>query len=113
MLFVLPGMGADHRMYPAPWPTLPDSTFVDWPKFHGEETLQDLAVRALCQAVFRWDGPRNYSSHVWRIHGRKDQVIPLPSEVDLVLDGGHLIAQSRARECVNFIRSKYAPQGTG
>ncbi len=47
MLFVLPGMGADHRMYPAPWPSLSDSVFVDWPKFRGEESLTDLAKRLI------------------------------------------------------------------
>ena len=43
MIYVLPGMGADHRMYPPPWDSLPDCTFVDWPPYKGEQTLAEVA----------------------------------------------------------------------
>jgi pimeloyl-ACP methyl ester carboxylesterase len=43
MIYVLPGMGADHRMYPPPWPSLPDSTFIDWPAYAGEQSLTEVA----------------------------------------------------------------------
>jgi pimeloyl-ACP methyl ester carboxylesterase len=43
MICILPGMGADRRMFPPPWPSLPECTFVDWPKYNGEQTLAEVA----------------------------------------------------------------------
>ncbi len=43
MIYVLPGMGADHRMYRAPWSSLPDCHFINWPQYAGEKTLTDVA----------------------------------------------------------------------
>lgn len=47
MIYVLPGMGADRRMYPAPWSSLPDCTFIDWPEYSGEKTLSDVATKII------------------------------------------------------------------
>ncbi len=44
-LFVLPGMGADSSMYGGPWMKLENAVFLDWPKYGGEESLEDLAER--------------------------------------------------------------------
>ncbi|RXK56443.1 alpha/beta hydrolase [Oleiharenicola lentus] len=43
MIYVLPGMGADRRMYPAPWDTLPDCSFLNWPDYSGEQSLSEIA----------------------------------------------------------------------
>lgn len=54
MLFILPGMGADHRMYAAPaWQTLPDARFIDWPVHRGETTIAAIAARVIAQAGIR------------------------------------------------------------
>jgi len=39
MIHLLPGMGADHRMYPAPWAALPNCRIHDWPAYHGEDSI--------------------------------------------------------------------------
>jgi hypothetical protein len=38
-----------------------------------------------------------------RIHGRNDLVILPPKRADLLLNGGHLIAMTHAKECVAFL----------
>lgn len=45
MIYILPGMGADHRMYPAPWNGLPECTFIKWPKYSGELSLSEVASK--------------------------------------------------------------------
>jgi len=196
MIHVLPGMGADHRMYSAPaWRSLADTQFVDWPDHHGETSIAAIAsrviaeakisdgdivvgsslggivgceiarvvslktlvligsakskteisgllallhplarlapiefiqisagrfpseltqmfnqsqasfIRAMCAAIFDWSGLDESRIKPLRIHGRHDHVIPLPAQVDLALDGGHLIAMTHADECVQFIKS--------
>ncbi len=201
MIHVLPGMGADHRMYPAPWQTLPGSRFHDWPDHAGEASItavarrviaeagiadgdtlvgsslggivaceiaglrrldrlfllgsgknrgeisgllaalhplaslapidflrraagkipHDLAamfhdsdpafIRAMCQAVFDWPGLDETRITPLRIHGRHDHVFPLPPGIDLVLEGGHVIATTHAVECVAFVQGQLAPAG--
>jgi pimeloyl-ACP methyl ester carboxylesterase len=198
MIHALPGMGADRRMYPAPWPDLPNFVAHDWTRYSGEKSLAEVArsmcavrgirdgdtlvgsslggmiaceitkicqipvlyllgsatrkeevssllaalhplarvapfdwlrfsagkipteftqmfagtevafVRAMCEAIFAWDGLGDSRTKVFRIHGSHDLVIPPPDNVDLLLDGGHLISMSHARECVEFIRT-HAP----
>ncbi len=46
-IYLLPGMGADRRMYPAPWTALPDATFIEWPEYHGEKSVRDVAQRLM------------------------------------------------------------------
>ncbi|MDZ4406105.1 alpha/beta hydrolase [Prosthecobacter sp.] len=76
--------------------------------------LDSIRMFSVCQASFyrtmfpaiaRWAGLAACTVRPVRIHGRRDSVIPMPSEVDLVLDGGHLIVMTHAQECVDFIRS--------
>jgi len=62
-------------------------------------------IRATCKAIFEWDGLDESRITPKRIHGRGDQVIPLPLEADLILEGGHMIPLTHARECVAFVRS--------
>lgn len=187
-------MGADKRMYPEPWSTLPDFVAHDWPRHQGEMTLADTArsvveryeirdgdslvgsslggmvaceiasirkihtlyligsatdkqeinrllavlhplanlapldwlrfsagkiplelarmfagmeasfIRAMCAAVFQWEGLTASPERIFRIHGKLDLVIPPPARADLLLTGGHLISMSHAGECVEFVR---------
>ena len=195
MIHAIPGMGADRRMYPAPWSSLPDFLAHDWVRHSDERSLGEVAqsmckaraiqdgdvivgsslggmvacemtkirsipalyligsavrkeevslllaflhplarvapiewlsysagkvpmelaqmfagieasfVRAMCSAIFQWDGLGVTSTKVFRIHGEHDLVIPPPKEADLLLDGGHLISMTHAEECVAFIKA--------
>lgn len=201
MIHALPGMGADRRMYPAPWSTLPGFMAHDWPRHAGEHSLAEMArsvseskkiqdgdvlvgsslggmvaceitkirqipavylvgsamrkqevnrflaavhplsrlapldwlrasagkvpnelaqmfaeaetsfMRAMCSAVFEWNGLGDSQTQVYRIHGKHDLIIPPPPKVDLLLDGGHLISISHAVDCVEFIRAKLNATG--
>ncbi|MGC6426499.1 MAG: alpha/beta hydrolase [Akkermansiaceae bacterium] len=42
-IFLLPGMGATHEMYPAPWQELPEVHLLNWPRDFKGTTLTDLA----------------------------------------------------------------------
>lgn len=198
VIHVLPGMGADERMFPGPWRELPGVSFVRWPSGRELEdsSIEALAARvirnqeirdgdvvigsslggmvaceicklrkvdqlflvgsavnpaeihsllqmlhplagvvpmamiqlfagkipsdlsrmfhdadpafvtAMCRALFQWEGLDASRNSPIRIHGRNDSVIPLPSGVDLVLNAGHLVAMTHAKECVAFIRSR-------
>jgi pimeloyl-ACP methyl ester carboxylesterase len=193
MIHALPGMGADRRMFPAPWTDLPDFTAhdwrhakrthvlselaaavatdwqiqdgdilvgcslggmvaceitrlrriprlflvgsairreevsawlaalhplvdfapIDWMRFSASKVSGELAsmfadsepefIRTMCKAILEWDGQRNTNTKVFRIHGRHDLVIPPPHHVDLLLEGGHLIAMTHATECSAFV----------
>jgi pimeloyl-ACP methyl ester carboxylesterase len=193
MIHALPGMGADQRMFPTPWDTLPEFTAHDWPPHRGEKTLAEVAVRLcrefeindgdivigtslggmvacevakvrklnalylvgsatareevsrllailhpladlaplewlrhsaarlpsdvarmfagaepsfirqMCRAIFEWEGLGSVPIRCVRIHGRRDIVIPAPQRAELLLNGGHLITMTHARECVSFI----------
>ncbi|CAN5882923.1 hypothetical protein BH11VER1_BH11VER1_05420 [soil metagenome] len=195
MIHALPGMGADKRMYPGPWSTLPDFVAHDWPRHQGELVLADVArsvvdlydirdgdslvgtslggmvaceitkirkiqtlcligsatrkeeinrflailhplanvapidwirfsagkiplelaqmfagmetsfIRAMCAAVFQWEGLTVSPERIFRIHGNRDLVIPPPAKADLLLTGGHLITISHADECAEFVRA--------
>jgi pimeloyl-ACP methyl ester carboxylesterase len=195
MIHALPGMGADHRMFPAPWGDLPEFAAHDWPAYRGERTLAEAAravcdacdirdgdtligaslggmiacevakirkldalylvgsatskgevnhilallrplialtpfewlqfsagkvpsemarmyagvdadfVRSMCHAIFEWEGLGPAPVRCFRLHGRRDLVVPPPSQCDLLLDGGHLISMTHPRECVAFIQS--------
>jgi len=195
VIHALPGMGADHRMFPAPWTDLPGFMAHDWVGHAGEKNLREVArsmceargirdgdvligaslggmiaceitkiraiptlyligsatskdevsrvlaalhplaqvapidwlrlsagsipvelaqmftgieasfIRAMCLAVFQWDGLGATESRVVRIHGKHDLVIPAPKGVDLLLDGGHLISISHASQCSAFVRA--------
>jgi len=193
MIHALPGMGADHRMFPAPWDELPGFRAHDWVTSPGITTLRQLAeamvaraaiadgdvlvgcslggmvaaeitklrkipalflvgsavkksemnflaaklfpladkvpmawlkkaagklpheaatmlaeadpdfIRRMCPAIFQWEGLGETTTRVWRVHGRKDLMIPPPKPCDLLLGGGHLIAMTHAPECVAFV----------
>ena len=60
-------------------------------------------VRAMCLAVFDWEGLGEDVIRPIRIHGETDLVVPLPERVDKALAGGHLISMTHARECVDWL----------
>ena len=55
MIHALPGMGADRRMFPAPWGQLPEFVAHDWPEHRGEITLPGVA-RTVCDKFGIQDG---------------------------------------------------------
>ncbi len=58
-------------------------------------------VRAMCLAVFAWDGLRADRARPFRLHGKHNHVIPLPATpIDHILDSGHLVAMTHPDECV-------------
>lgn len=67
--------------------------------------IESSFVRSMCAAIFEWSGLGESSTHVFRIHGKRDLIIPPPRDADLLLDGGHLISMTHAPECVEFIRA--------
>jgi len=54
-IHALPGMGADKRMFPAPWTNLPDFVAHDWGCYSGETTLAEMAA-SMCTACDIRDG---------------------------------------------------------
>ena len=42
MIHALPGMGADHRMYPEPWSSLPEFAAHDWPDRDCVKILKNI-----------------------------------------------------------------------
>jgi hypothetical protein len=49
MLFLLPGMGANHKMYSEhkEWEGLVETVFLDWPSYNGEKTFKAVAERLI------------------------------------------------------------------
>lgn len=86
---------------------------IDWLKFSAGKIpieltqmfagLEATFIRAMCAAVFHWEGLGQTSAHVFRLHGKFDLVIPPSDKVDLLVNGGHLISISHAEDCVRFI----------
>ncbi len=70
--------------------------------------METSFIRAMCEAVFQWEGLGASSTLAIRLHGKFDLIIPPPKIPDLLLNGGHLISITHAQKCVDFIRSKEA-----
>jgi pimeloyl-ACP methyl ester carboxylesterase len=95
-----------------------DFTPIDWLRvsaglFPGElpqmfAGSEPSFLRSMCRAIFQWEGMSSLPTSCYRIHGRHDRVIPPPLNIDLILDGGHLISMSHPKECVDFLRSTLA-----
>lgn len=49
MLYLLPGMGANHKMYSTyePWNRLEEVTFLDWPAYGGEKSLSEVGKKLI------------------------------------------------------------------
>jgi pimeloyl-ACP methyl ester carboxylesterase len=89
---------------------------IDWLRFSAGKIPGELAqmfaeaeapfLRAMSSAIFEWQGSVGSATQVYRIHGKKDLVIPPPPHPDLLLDGGHLISMTHPVHCVEFIKAK-------
>ncbi len=42
-VYLIPGLGADHRNFPAPWNELPGCILLDWPEYHGRACMPEVA----------------------------------------------------------------------
>ena len=42
-IFLIPGLGADHRNYPGPWTELPGCTLLNWPEYQGKASMPEVA----------------------------------------------------------------------
>jgi pimeloyl-ACP methyl ester carboxylesterase len=193
MIFALPGMGADRRVFPGAWQELEGVKFVEWTPYASARSIPELAtaiaagegvadgdsligtslggmvaceiaklrqidrlvlvasavsrdevsglltllrplalyapvklvktlsssvpgdlarmmgdadegfVRSMCGAIVAWRSSDAAHHGMIRIHGRNDLVILPPKRADLLLNGGHLIAMTHAKECVAFL----------
>ncbi|MFC1885280.1 alpha/beta fold hydrolase [Thermodesulfobacteriota bacterium] len=62
-------------------------------------------IRAMCKAVFEWEGNPESKCEMAHIHGAKDKVIfPPKHNAKIIEDGWHLIAMTHSREVSEFIR---------
>ena len=62
-------------------------------------------VRALCGAIFAWDGRPRPACPSPRIHGAWDLVIPPPTEgVTIVPRAGHMLAMTHGERVAGFLR---------
>lgn len=62
-------------------------------------------IRAMCTFLSFWAGYQGSLEKVFRLHGRKDMVIPCPkSGCDIVEDAGHLIAMTHVVETAAFLK---------
>jgi pimeloyl-ACP methyl ester carboxylesterase len=64
---------------------------------------QPAFIRAMIQAIFKWNGLDPSLPAPLRIHGKHDRVITPPHNADLLLEGGHLIAMTHAQACCDCI----------
>lgn len=69
-------------------------------------------IRAMCSYLRLWKGYRTPTARVYRIHGKKDHVIPCPlTECQVVNDAGHLVAMTHPREIAAFLEKVRADIG--
>jgi len=62
-------------------------------------------IRAMCSYLHLWPGYIGQMSTIYRMHGRKDEVIPCPSAGATVIeDAGHLLAMTHANETAAFLQ---------
>ena len=62
-------------------------------------------IRAMSFYLPSWPGYEGPIDRIYRIHGRRDHVIPCPSNGAKIVDGaGHLIAMTHPKECGDFLR---------
>lgn len=69
---------------------------------------QPQFIRAMCRAIFEWNGLDARRITPLRIHGRHDRVIPNPQGIQHYVDSGHLIVMTHPQECVGLIRGQWS-----
>ena len=61
-------------------------------------------IRAMCAYLPSWDGHDGPLSKIYRLHGRKDHVIPCPpAGCEIVEEAGHFLAITHAAETAAFL----------
>lgn len=61
-------------------------------------------IKAMCKALFSWEGLGNFDCEICQIHGERDLVIMPPNNgVKIIPGAGHLIAMTHPVEVSNFI----------
>ena len=65
-------------------------------------------IRSMCNAIFLWEGLKK-EIPITRVHGKRDLVIPKADHVDVSLSGGHLLAMTHSKECVDVIKNSIQP----
>ena len=62
-------------------------------------------IRAMCAYLPSWDGYHGPIDNVFRLHGRRDHVIPCPAAgCEIVEEAGHLLAITHAAETAAFLK---------
>jgi pimeloyl-ACP methyl ester carboxylesterase len=68
-------------------------------------------IRAMCKAIFEWEGNPRPNCEVRHIHGAKDKVIlPPQNGADLIHNGGHLIAMTHSHIVAEYIKKSIDPE---
>jgi pimeloyl-ACP methyl ester carboxylesterase len=68
-------------------------------------------IRAMCIAIFEWEGNLKPNCEVRHIHGAKDKVIlPPKNGADIIHDGGHLIAMTHGHIVAEYIKKSINPE---
>ncbi len=63
-------------------------------------------IVSMSKAILNWQGYKGDRNIFARIHGKKDHFIKCPDNCEIIDKGGHLIAMSHSRECVDFIKKQ-------
>ena len=72
--------------------------------FNMFKESEEQFIKAMCKALFQWEGLAAYNGQVHHIHGEKDFVIFAPEKnVTIIPNGGHLISMSHADVVASFI----------
>ncbi len=66
-------------------------------------------IRAMCAYLPSWSGYAGPAEMIYRLHGRKDHIIPCPSTgCEVVETAGHLVAITHAAETAGFLHRVHA-----
>lgn len=69
-------------------------------------TVCDLPFyTGMLDALATWAGGIDPDTPLVRIHGRRDRTVLPPAHADLLLDGGHLVGLTHARECAAWVQA--------
>lgn len=61
-------------------------------------------IKAMCKALFHWEGLGEYSCEVCHIHGQLDKIISPPkNNVTIIPNGGHLISMTNSDVVAEYI----------
>ena len=64
-------------------------------------------LRAMCQAVIRWEGFYQSDVQLVQVHGDRDWVIRCPHDAHVVHGAGHLMVLTHPRECIELVRTNW------